>query len=83
MGREKIAITAQEVFDKTYIASSEICRRLDITRGTIVRARQRGNLPEPIEVNGGQVFLWERRIVEPYISAWSTMLRARRGAANA
>lgn len=72
-------ISAQEKFDNTYISSSEICRELGVTRATIVNARRRGLLPDPVIVNDIQLYLWERETVQPYLDAWSLMLKSRRG----
>jgi predicted DNA-binding transcriptional regulator AlpA len=73
--------TAQEEFDKTYITSREICQYLNINRSTIVQGKQRGLLPEPILIDGGsgQVQLWKRSEVMPYLDAWRINLKARRG----
>lgn len=71
--------TAQDVFDKKYICSTEICRDLGISRPTVLHARRRGFLPDPIVVNGGQLYLWERSIVDPYLAAWRLTLGCRKG----
>lgn len=76
---EEAQISAQEKFDNTYISSSEICRELGVTRATIVNARRRGLLPDPVIVNDIQLYLWERETVQPYLNAWSLMLKSRRG----
>lgn len=76
---EEAQISAQEKFDNTYISSSEICRELGVTRATIVNARRRGLLPDPVIVNDIQLYLWERKTVQPYLDAWSLMLKSRRG----
>lgn len=71
--------TAQQEFDETYITSSEIGQELGVCRATLVNARRRGLLPDPIVVNGAQIFIWKRDVVRPYIDAWKLMLQARRG----
>lgn len=71
--------TAQQEFDETYITSSEIGQELGVCRATLVHARRRGLLPDPIVVNGAQIFIWKRDVVRPYIDAWRLMLQARRG----
>ena len=71
-------MTAQEEFDATYITSSEICRELEITRATIVQGRDRGLLPDGISVNGGQLLIWKREPLRPYLDAWKLTLKARR-----
>lgn len=71
-------MTAQQEFDSAYITSSEICRELGITRATIVQGRDRGLLPDPVVVNDGQLVIWKRDAVRPYLDAWKLNLRARR-----
>ena len=70
--------TAQQEFDEMYITSSEIGQELGVCRATLVNARRRGLLPDPIIVNGAQIFIWKRDVVRPYIDAWRIMLQARR-----
>ena len=60
----------QQRFDQLYITSTEIQTEVGVTRTSIMYARKRGTLPEPIVVNGGQVMLWEREIAKPFIDAW-------------
>lgn len=71
--------SAQQEFDDTYITSSEIGKELNVCRATIVQARRKGLLPDPIVVNGAQIYIWKRAIVRPYLDAWKLMLQARRG----
>lgn len=71
-------MTPQKQFDAKYITSSEIRKRLQVARCTITLAHRRGLLPDPINV-GGALHLWERTTVEPYLTAWELMLKARRG----
>lgn len=70
--------TAQQRFDEIYMTSSEIARELEISRTTLVQGRKRGMLPDPIVVNEGQVVLYERAIVRPYLDAWKLVLTTRR-----
>lgn len=70
--------TAQERFDAQYVSSREIVARLKVSRPLIFKARQRGLLPDPIVVNGAIICLWERDKIEPYLTAWETMLKVRR-----
>jgi len=70
--------TAQEAFDKKYITSSEIMATLGVTRTAIFNARNTGKLPNPIDVQG-QLFIWERDTVTPYLKAWKIVLDVRRG----
>lgn len=71
--------TAQQEFDETYITSSEIGMELGICRATLLHARRRGLLPDPVIVNGAQIFIWKREVVRPYLDAWKIMLQSRRG----
>lgn len=71
-------MTAQEEFDEIYITSSEICRRLNVTRATLVHRRRQGLLPDPISVNDAQIQLWKRKAVLPYLNDWEQKLVARR-----
>lgn len=78
-------MTAQEEFDAKYISSTEICRDLGVTRASVVNARNRGVLPEPVHVrraNGDpHIMLWDRKVATPYILAWKELLAATRDAA--
>ena len=69
---------AQEAFDLYYISSAEIVQRLGVTRATVLKARRDGRLPEPIRINGSQLFIWERSEVEPYLDKWEKLIQARR-----
>lgn len=73
------APTAQAEFDDIYISSSEICRELNITRATLTQGRDRGLLPDAVSINEGQITIWKRVTVRPFLNAWKTMLQARRG----
>lgn len=70
--------TAQQEFDEIYITSSEIGQELGVCRATLVSARRRGLLPDPIIVNGAQIFIWKRDVVRPYLDTWKLMLTVRR-----
>jgi len=74
----KPGVTAQEAFDRHYVSSAEIVQRLGITRATVLKARRDGRLPDPIRINGSQLFIWERSTVEPYLDKWEKLIRARR-----
>lgn len=71
---------AQQLFDETYITGFEICQQLGIPRSTLLRARERAALPEPVLVPGVKAFIWERSKVAAAIEAWKESLQARRGA---
>ena len=70
--------TAQDRFNATYITASEICARLQVAKSSIVHARRRGILPDPIVVLDGQLYLWERTTVDKYLTAWELLLTTRR-----
>lgn len=69
--------SAQKRFDAMYISSREIMDRLKVTRPTISQARARGLLPDPIVVSD-MFYIWERAPVEPFLSAWQTILGVKR-----
>jgi predicted DNA-binding transcriptional regulator AlpA len=70
--------SAQQRFDEIYISSSEIFKRLQVTRSTVSQAVKRQLLPEPIKVNKNLVSLWERASIEPLLSGWAATLDAKR-----
>lgn len=74
--------TAQQRFDRTYFTSAEICKEMGVNRTTVLSAKKCGLLPDPVLVNDKLVCLWGRSTVRPYIDAWKTVLRARRGNAK-
>lgn len=69
---------AQERFDKTYITSSEIGQRLEVTRPAIHFRRKQGLLPCAISVPGNQLFIWERSFIEPHLRRWEEQLNSKR-----
>lgn len=69
---------AQKAFDERYITSAEIQRDLAVSRTSILNARRRGLLPEPIVINGNQIFIWERVTVMEGLHAWRHILGVRR-----
>ena len=70
---------AQKKFQDQYITSAEIQKELGVERSTVVNARKRGMLPEPIIVPGIRIFIWEREPLQPYLNAWKLALASRRG----
>jgi len=70
--------TAQQRFDRLYISSAEICKVMGVNRTTVLAAKKRGLLPDPIIVNDSLVCLWERATVQPYIDAWKLVFQPRR-----
>jgi predicted DNA-binding transcriptional regulator AlpA len=71
-------VDAQEEFDRVYITSSEICKMLRISRASLVLARRRGSVPEPILVNSAQIHIWRRSDIQETINSWKLVLQARR-----
>lgn len=74
---------AQARFDRAYISSGEICRRVRVSRATVLQARRRGLLPDPVAIDNANVYVWEREAVEPYLAAWELLLGVRRNNAAA
>lgn len=70
---------AQQAFDQRYITASEIARECEVSRPSVMRARERGALPDAISVSDGNIYIWEREPARPYIEAWKITLRAKRG----
>lgn len=70
---------AQERFDETYITASDLQRELRVSRAAVMYARKRGALPEPITVNDGQLTMWERVTLKPFLDTWIRDLNTRRG----
>lgn len=70
--------TAQQRFDKTYISSAEICRKLRVSRPSVSAARRRKLLPDPVFVDGMAICIWEREPLQPFLDAWRIVLGARR-----
>lgn len=71
---------AQERFNEKYITAGQIMRDLGISRSALLYARRTNKLPNPIYVNEGKLFIWEREPLEAYLDAWKAVLKARRGA---
>jgi hypothetical protein len=72
------AMSAQKEFDELYMTSSEIARRLGVTRAAIIQARTKGMLPDPIMVEN-HLTIWKRLFIEPYVKAWQEKRNARIG----
>lgn len=70
--------TAQQRFDETYITATEISRQLSVSRPAVLKAKQRGYLPDPVHVGDQHVTIWERATVEPYLKAWKHSLNCRK-----
>ena len=71
---------AQDKFDKTYITSSEIANRLNVTRPAIYFRHRNGHLPNAISVQGNQLTIWERDAIEPHLKKWEAELNSKRAA---
>jgi hypothetical protein len=71
-------MTAQQEFEATYVTSSEIARRLGVTRAAIIQARKKDILPDPIMVES-HLTIWKRAFIEPYVDAWQKKRNARIG----
>jgi predicted DNA-binding transcriptional regulator AlpA len=67
---------SQELFDETFIGTSEICSKLKIARSTILLSRKSGRFPEPIKTVNGD--FWARAIVKPILEDWEKSLNKRR-----
>lgn len=72
-------MTALELFNQRYITSCEVCKILEIPRATIVAGKNNGKLPNPIEVPGINLTIWERESLVPFINEWKISLDKRRG----
>lgn len=71
-------MTAQSRFNENYITSSEIAHMLEVSRVSVLRARERGDLPDPVTVGDSVVTIWERAAVMPAIEAWKGKLQEAR-----
>lgn len=72
-------MTAEDEFTRDYVTSSEIGRRLRVTRTAVIQARQKGRLPAGILVEN-HLMIWKRDTVEPYILQWEERRKERAGA---
>lgn len=75
---EPAQFIAQDRFNQTYITSSEVGRRLGVTRPAIHFRRKAGLLPNAIAVQDSQLFIWERDAIEPYLKKWEEHLQSKR-----
>lgn len=72
------AQTTQQVhFNQTYITSADIREILMVSRTAIHHRRKAGKLPNPIELNGGTMTLWERADILPHLRQWSNDMYGR------
>lgn len=73
----KMSTVSQKEFDAKYITTTEIIETLEVSRSTVHVARTQGKLPDAINIHG-QMYIWERKRVAPYLAAWKMMLERRR-----
>jgi hypothetical protein len=69
---------AQERFNAKYISASEIAKDLRVSRPSVMRARERNALPGAVLVGDGNIYIWERETVRPFVDAWRITLQAKR-----
>lgn len=77
-------MSLQEQFDRTYISSTEICRRLELNRSSVFHGARTGKLPaEAIVIrrtNGDpHITLWLRELAEPMLAEWSKAIAVKKG----
>ena len=61
--------TAQARFNEMYITSPELCKVLNIKRSTLCKKVKCKMLPEPVQVNGSQIHIWERETIKPFLNS--------------
>ena len=71
-------ITAQQRFDDKYITSREIGIELCLSRTALLNARHRNLLPDPVFIEGANIYLWERDSVREILETWKAKLASRR-----
>lgn len=79
MSAVKLPSAAQLYFEQTYITAAQIIRELGISRSALLYARRRGLLPDPIIINDGRIYIWEREHIQENLDAWKRMLDIRKG----
>lgn len=78
VSESELAAPAQERFDRAYVTCRDLQRELGVSRAAILYARQRGDIPPPIVINGGQFTIWERDTIKPFADTWLAKLQKRR-----
>ena len=68
----------QEEFNHTYITGHGICKYLECSRPTLMRIRADKLIPDPIQLDGRNTFLWIRTEVMPTLSAYIIHLNNKR-----
>lgn len=71
--------SSQKQFDLLYVTSPELAKELKVSRAAMCQAVARGLLPNPIRINDGQITLFLRSEVAPFVDAWKIVLNAKRG----
>ena len=70
---------AQQRFNEMYITATEISREMNVSRPSVLKAKKRGLLPNPITVGDQHVCIWERAEVRPALDAWKIIIACRKG----
>lgn len=70
--------TAQDVFDKQYVTSSEIMKILQISRAGFLYGRRAGKIGEPISLNDGRLLVWDRKQIAEQVNTWRIAIAARK-----
>lgn len=70
-------MTAQQRFNDKYITATEVAEFVGVSRVSVLRAKQRGLLPDAIHVGDNHVCIWERSPVMPYVDAWKKAIDVR------
>lgn len=65
---------AKYEFDVNYVTSTEMMKRLNVNRTTILYYRRTGILPGSFNVPGTRGFIWYRKFIEPYITNQAQVL---------
>ncbi|QDB70909.1 hypothetical protein [Pseudomonas virus PBPA162] len=66
--------TLQDNFDSTYITSTEVCEKMQVSRVTLHYHRKNGRLPQHATLPGGQITIWRRDEMMPVMEEWSRKL---------
>lgn len=70
-------MTGQQRFNHKYITATEVADFVGVSRVSVLRAKQRGLLPDAIHVGDNHVCIWERDPVMPYVEAWKQTIEVR------
>lgn len=72
----------QAAFDAKYITGSEICEQLQVSRASLLYARNKGILPDPVVIRGSGTYIWVRAEIVQNLEKWKHSLQIRRGELN-